>query len=61
MDARKSAELVSGAIKVARYDLEQDGRVRPATWDVIDAALDQLDTALDELERQQQPSLRIRR
>lgn len=61
MDVRKSAALLASAVNVGRADLARDGRIRPATWDVIDAAADQLDAALAELDRTTHPRLLERR
>jgi hypothetical protein len=57
VNARHSAQLLRAALAVGREDLARDGHVRQATWDVIDAAMDQLDQALAELERLERPRL----
>lgn len=53
MDARQSARLLKVAIRVARADRIDFGKVRPATWQLIDAAGDQLDRDLAAIARQE--------
>lgn len=60
-NVRKAAQPLSACIFVGRQDLAGEGRVREATWAVIDAAFVQLDTALADLERLDLPRVWGRR